>query len=101
MQGISLAVAMGSATQIAMFVVWSAYRGIDLGSIYVFIEQILNINRLSLQIPFIIALVWIMGKPMDLDFHILETVALFATVLITTYILQVWSRQHYHVDDTL
>lgn len=56
---ISLAVAMGSATQIAMFV-----------------------------IPFMIALAWIMGKPMDLDFHILETVALFATVLITAYILQ-------------
>lgn len=56
---ISLGVAMGSATQIAMFV-----------------------------IPFTIVLAWIMGKPMDLDFHILETVALFATVLITAYMLQ-------------
>lgn len=56
---ISLGVAMGSATQIAMFV-----------------------------IPFTIVLAWIMGIPMDLDFHILETVILFSTVLITAYMLQ-------------
>eukprot|EP01018_Ginkgo_biloba_P033314 Gb_18642 [translate_table: standard] len=56
---ISLAVAMGSATQISMFV-----------------------------IPFISVVGWIMGRPMDLDFHVLETVALFGSVIIVAFVLQ-------------
>ncbi|KAJ4970247.1 hypothetical protein NE237_003346 [Protea cynaroides] len=56
---ISLGVALGSATQISLFV-----------------------------IPFSVLVAWIMGVDMDLDFHILETVALFLSVLITAFTLQ-------------
>ncbi|XP_057867303.1 vacuolar cation/proton exchanger 3 isoform X2 [Cryptomeria japonica] len=56
---ISLGIAVGSATQISMFV-----------------------------IPFITVVAWIRDIYMDLDFHLLDTLILFATVLITAGVLQ-------------
>ncbi|XP_068638491.1 vacuolar cation/proton exchanger 3-like [Aristolochia californica] len=56
---ISLGVALGSATQIAMFVV-----------------------------PLSVLVSWIMGTKMDLDFNLLETGSLLIAVLMTAFILQ-------------
>ncbi|KAL5221480.1 hypothetical protein ABZP36_026193 [Zizania latifolia] len=56
---ITLGVALGSATQISMFVV-----------------------------PLSVLVAWIMGVQMDLDFKLLETVALFIAVLVTAFTLQ-------------
>ena len=56
---ISLDVAIGSSTQIAMFV-----------------------------LPFCVVVGWIMGKSMDLNFQLFETAALFITVIVVAFILQ-------------
>jgi Ca2+:H+ antiporter len=56
---ISLGVAIGSSTQISMF-----------------------------MIPFCVVVGWIMGKPMDLNFQIFETATLFITVLVVAFMLQ-------------
>ncbi|KAL6888644.1 hypothetical protein ACP4OV_009670 [Aristida adscensionis] len=56
---ISLRVAIGSSTQISMFV-----------------------------IPFCVVLGWIMGQPMDLNFHLFETASLLLTVLVVAFLLQ-------------
>ncbi|KAJ3696290.1 hypothetical protein LUZ60_001667 [Juncus effusus] len=56
---ISLGVAIGSSTQISMFLM-----------------------------PFCVVIGWIMGKPMDLNFKIFETATLFITVLIVGFMLQ-------------
>uniref|UniRef100_A0A5B7B842 Vacuolar cation/proton exchanger n=1 Tax=Davidia involucrata TaxID=16924 RepID=A0A5B7B842_DAVIN len=56
---ISLGVAIGSSTQIAMF-----------------------------GIPFCVVVGWIMGSPMDLNFQLFETAALFITVLVVAFLLQ-------------
>ncbi|CAI0410503.1 unnamed protein product, partial [Linum tenue] len=56
---ISLGVAIGSSTQISMFV-----------------------------IPFCVVLGWIMGQPMDLNFQLFETATLFITVLVVAFMLQ-------------
>ncbi|VAH76714.1 unnamed protein product [Triticum turgidum subsp. durum] len=56
---ITLGVALGSATQISMFVV-----------------------------PLSVLVAWIMGIQMDLDFKLLETGALFISVLVTAFTLQ-------------
>ncbi|KAI6686931.1 hypothetical protein NL676_032844 [Syzygium grande] len=56
---ISLGVALGSATQISMFVV-----------------------------PFCVIVSWIMGTLMDLDFSLIETGCLAFTILITSFALQ-------------
>ncbi|KAG5027446.1 hypothetical protein JHK86_023360 [Glycine max] len=56
---ISLGVAIGSSTQISMFV-----------------------------IPFCVVIGWMMGQPMDLNFHLLETAALFLTVIVVAIMLQ-------------
>ncbi|ONK65993.1 uncharacterized protein A4U43_C06F3080 [Asparagus officinalis] len=56
---ITLGVAIGSSTQIAMFV-----------------------------IPFCVVVGWIMGKPMDLNFQLFETATLFITVLVVAFMLQ-------------
>ncbi|KAG4923656.1 hypothetical protein AAZX31_18G062200 [Glycine max] len=56
---ISLGVAMGSATQISMFVV-----------------------------PFSVVVAWIMGIEMDLDFNLLETGCLAFTIIVTAFTLQ-------------
>ncbi|KAJ6836416.1 vacuolar cation/proton exchanger 3-like isoform X2 [Iris pallida] len=57
---ITLGVAIGSSTQIAMFV-----------------------------IPFCVVVGWIMGKQMDLNFQLFETASLFITVLVVAFMLQV------------
>ncbi|TXG69478.1 hypothetical protein EZV62_004413 [Acer yangbiense] len=57
---ISLGVAIGSSTQISMFV-----------------------------IPFCVVVGWFMGKPMDLNFQLFETATLFITVLVVAFMLQV------------
>ncbi|KAJ8630141.1 hypothetical protein MRB53_023464 [Persea americana] len=56
---ISLGVAIGSSTQIAMF-----------------------------GIPFCVVVGWIMGRPMDLNFQLFETATLFITVLVVAFMLQ-------------
>ncbi|CAN6485660.1 unnamed protein product [Victoria cruziana] len=56
---ISLGVAIGSSTQISMFV-----------------------------IPFCVVIGWCMGQPMDLNFQIFETATLFMTVLVVAFMLQ-------------
>ncbi|KAL3508931.1 hypothetical protein ACH5RR_028332 [Cinchona calisaya] len=56
---ISLGVAIGSSTQISMF-----------------------------GIPFCVVVGWIMGRPMDLNFQLFETAALFITVLVVAFMLQ-------------
>eukprot|EP00249_Psilotum_nudum_P020056 c27541_g1_i1 orf=352-1803(-) len=56
---LSLGVAIGSSTQISMFV-----------------------------IPFCVVIGWIMGKPMDLNFQLFETATLFITVLVVAFMLQ-------------
>ncbi|KAJ7513871.1 hypothetical protein O6H91_23G017500 [Diphasiastrum complanatum] len=58
-EDISLGVAIGSSTQISMFV-----------------------------IPFCVVVGWIMGKPMDLNFQLFETATLFITVLVVAFMLQ-------------
>ncbi|OAY54525.1 vacuolar cation/proton exchanger 3 isoform X1 [Manihot esculenta] len=56
---ISLGVAIGSCTQISMFV-----------------------------IPFCVVVGWLMGQPMDLNFQLFETATLFITVLVVAFMLQ-------------
>ncbi|KAG1358865.1 vacuolar cation/proton exchanger 3 [Cocos nucifera] len=56
---ITLGVAIGSSTQISMFV-----------------------------IPFCVVVGWIMGKRMDLNFQLFETATLFITVLVVAFMLQ-------------
>lgn len=56
---ISLGVAIGSSTQISMFV-----------------------------IPFCVVIGWIMGERMDLNFQLFETASLFITVLVVAFMLQ-------------
>ncbi|KAK6911139.1 Sodium/calcium exchanger membrane region [Dillenia turbinata] len=56
---ISLGVAIGSSTQISMFL-----------------------------IPFCVVVGWIMGKPMDLNFQLFETATLFVAVLVVAFMLQ-------------
>ncbi|KAK3184599.1 hypothetical protein Dsin_031885 [Dipteronia sinensis] len=56
---ISLGVAIGSSTQIAMF-----------------------------GIPICVIIGWIMGRPMDLNFQLFETATLFITVLVVAFMLQ-------------
>ncbi|KAI5675008.1 hypothetical protein M9H77_05958 [Catharanthus roseus] len=56
---LSLGVALGSGAQISMFVV-----------------------------PICVIVAWIMGIHMDLDFHLLETVCLAFSILVTTFSLQ-------------
>ncbi|KAK4269549.1 hypothetical protein QN277_022692 [Acacia crassicarpa] len=56
---ISLGVAIGSSTQISMFV-----------------------------IPFCVVVGWCMGKEMDLNFQLFETATLFITVLVVAFMLQ-------------
>ncbi|XP_020518815.1 vacuolar cation/proton exchanger 2 isoform X3 [Amborella trichopoda] len=58
-QDITLGVAIGSSTQISMFV-----------------------------IPFCVVVGWCMGKPMDLNFQLFETATLFITVLVVAFMLQ-------------
>ncbi|CAL0335043.1 unnamed protein product [Lupinus luteus] len=62
---ISLGVAIGSSTQISMFV-------------FLFI----------MQIPFCVVVAWIVGIPMDLNFQLFETAALFLTVIVVAFMLQ-------------
>uniref|UniRef100_A0A0D9YM33 Sodium/calcium exchanger membrane region domain-containing protein n=1 Tax=Oryza glumipatula TaxID=40148 RepID=A0A0D9YM33_9ORYZ len=56
---ISLGVAIGSSIQISMF-----------------------------GIPFCVVMGWMMGKPMDLNFHLFETASLLTTVLVVAFLLQ-------------
>ncbi|XP_042501988.1 vacuolar cation/proton exchanger 2-like isoform X2 [Macadamia integrifolia] len=56
---ITLGVAIGSSTQISMFV-----------------------------IPFCVVVGWLMGQPMDLNFQLFETATLFITVLVVAFMLQ-------------
>lgn len=56
---ISLGVAIGSSTQISMF-----------------------------AIPFCVVVGWMMGQPMDLNFQLFETAALFITVIVVAFFLQ-------------
>nr|KAJ0214458.1 hypothetical protein LSAT_V11C400166410 [Lactuca sativa] len=63
---ISLGVAIGSSTQISMFVV-----------------------RVFFSIPFCVVVGWIMGRPLDLNFQLFETTTFIMTVLVVAFMLQV------------
>jgi Ca2+:H+ antiporter len=41
------------------------------------------------QVPLSVLVAWVMGVPMDLDFHLVETGSLFLAILVTTFTLQV------------
>ncbi|KAM0823987.1 hypothetical protein ACQ4PT_070502 [Festuca glaucescens] len=56
---LSLGVAIGSSTQMSMF-----------------------------GIPFCVVIGWMMGQPMDLNFHLFETASLLMTVLVVAFLLQ-------------
>uniref|UniRef100_A0A0D9VC37 Sodium/calcium exchanger membrane region domain-containing protein n=1 Tax=Leersia perrieri TaxID=77586 RepID=A0A0D9VC37_9ORYZ len=58
--GISIGVAIGSSIQISMF-----------------------------GIPFCVAMGWVIGKPMDLNFHLFETASLLTTVLVVAFLMQI------------
>ncbi|CAN0928246.1 Vacuolar cation/proton exchanger 2 [Linum grandiflorum] len=58
-QDITLGIAIGSSTQIAMF-----------------------------AIPFYVVIGWLVDQPMDLNFHLFETAILFVTVVIVAFTLQ-------------
>lgn len=63
---LSLGVAIGSSTQISMFL-----------------------------IPFCVVVGWMMGKPMDLDFKLFETATLFITVIVVAFMLQEGSSNYF------
>ncbi|KAL6334422.1 hypothetical protein AAG906_015000 [Vitis piasezkii] len=64
---ITIGVAIGSSTQIAMFV---------------------NLVLLMIADPFCVVVGWIMGQPMDLNFQLFETATLFIAVLVVAFMLQ-------------
>lgn len=87
-QDISLGVAIGSSTQISMFVV--SFQ----------IVVLLMRLRITLmwvvvlwQIPFCVVIGWPMGTHMDLNFELFETATLFITVLVVALMLQVLHSQ--------
>ncbi|KAG6790873.1 hypothetical protein POTOM_007042 [Populus tomentosa] len=63
---ISLGIAIGSSTQISMFV-----------------------------IPFCVVVGWIVGQPMDLNFRLFETATLFITVIVVAFFLQEGSSNYF------
>ncbi|KAL4581464.1 hypothetical protein LXL04_017679 [Taraxacum kok-saghyz] len=65
---ISLGVAIGSSTQISMFVV--------------------RITLFGNLMPFCVVVGWMIGCPMDLNFQLFETAILFMTVLVVAFMLQ-------------
>lgn len=58
--------------------------GIDLN-----LSDIVLLMHLILQIPFCVVIGWMMGQPMDLNFHLFETASLLMTVLVVAFLLQV------------
>lgn len=53
---------------------------------------------LQMQIPFLVVVGWIMGRPMDLNFQLFETATLFMTVLVVAFMLQVccWKNWRFY-----
>lgn len=97
MQDISLGVALGSATQIEMFVVriYNPWNGRVLVQtkaffphIWKFISRCLNLIS---QVPLCVLVAWAMGIKMDLDFSLLETGSLALAIIVTAFTLQVKS----------
>lgn len=92
MQDISLGVALGSATQIAMFVVRRyTYTCIIVlkfdNRINIYMPYI--INFCISQVPLCVIVAWIMGINMDLNFNLLETGSLALAIVATAFTLQV------------
>jgi Ca2+:H+ antiporter len=97
MQDISLGVALGSATQISMFVV----RLKNPRQTKSFATLTLERNHdtffffffffCGLQVPLCVVVAWTMNIHMDLDFSLLETGSLAFTIIITAFTLQVLS----------
>ena len=93
MQDISLGVALGSATQISMFVV----RLKNPRQTKSFAKLTLERNHdnffffCGLQVPLCVVVAWTMNIHMDLDFSLLETGSLAFTIIITAFTLQVLS----------
>ena len=112
---ISLGIAVGSAVQIALFVVRHAFfrsrrytppaRMSDVGCALIpgnvccgqtkctlcvqstdFYNMFYNMFRL--QIPFCTLVGWIMGQPLSLDYHMFETATLLASVLLLAALVQ-------------
>ncbi|KAH1249993.1 Vacuolar cation/proton exchanger 5 [Glycine max] len=78
---ISLGVAIGSSTQISMFVA---------SIIYLYcMDEIELLYRITVaMIPFCVVIGWITGHPMDLNFQLFETAVLFLTVIVVAFMLQ-------------
>ena len=102
-QDLSLGVAIGSSTQIAMFgvvleclvhnyfYVLNAHAhifGVQLCSIYYYLAYKVALHFV-MQIPFCVVVGWILGYPVDLNFQLFETATLFMSVIVVAFMLQV------------
>ena len=91
-QDITLGVAIGSSTQISMFVVDASPLASHILVELICCKRLLMRHNIALQIPFCVVLGWIMGRDMDLNFQLFETATLFVTVLVVAFLLQVCLR---------
>jgi Ca2+:H+ antiporter len=100
LQDISLGVAIGSSTQISMFVVsshhdTSCYHSCfcevegNVSSSSIMMNPFLTSKFMAVQIPFCVVIGWPMGTNMDLNFELFETASLFITVLVVAFMVQV------------
>lgn len=100
LQDISLGVAIGSSTQISMFVVSSHHDTSCYHSCFCEVEgndssssimrnTFLTSKYMAMQIPFCVVIGWPMGTNMDLNFELFETASLFITVLVVAFMVQV------------
>lgn len=100
LQDISLGVAIGSSTQISMFVVsshhdTSCYHSCfcevegNVSSSSIMMNTFLTFKFMAVQIPFCVVIGWPMGTNMDLNFELFETASLFITVLVVAFMVQV------------
>ena len=89
LQDISLGVALGSATQISLFVVSNE---IIFDEMFMF-DVTRNLKTILMgvfsQVPLSVIVAWTMGIKMDLNFNILETSCLALAIIITAFTLQV------------
>lgn len=95
----AIGVAVGSATQVSLFVVGVALLLLLQLLLLLFsvlmnftVDLIFAINKqIWFQIPLCVVVGWMMGQPMDLNFEPFETTVLFITSLIVACLIQVHS----------
>ncbi|KAG6524501.1 hypothetical protein ZIOFF_014413 [Zingiber officinale] len=87
---ISLGVAIGSSTQISMFVVM--LRQPIYLHLFLYTNCLIKVVAAGFAIPFTVVVGWVMGTQMDLNFQLFETATLFITVLVVAFMLQVGSQ---------